>query len=100
MLRLLQSGLLMDDLLSQSTEKLSKLESFTCHRLIDNKEITISSEIFWDQLNYHLIHLLDFLPSSSWKLHVDDNFLRSFTDLHKILLSNNKLLCTVDYDAE
>ena len=100
MLRLLQSGLLMDDLLEQSKEQLDQLASFTCHRVIDNKKVTVTAEQFFDHLNYQLIHLLDFLPCSSWKQHVDDAFLKHFSDLYKILKKNKQLRCRLDYNAE
>lgn len=100
MLRLLQSGVLMDKLVNTPVNKLKTLKSFTCHRVIDNKSVTVNAEVFWDHLNYQVIHLLDFLPAASWKLHLDDNFLRNFRRLHAVLTANQQLRCKLDYDAQ
>ena len=47
---------------------LDSLESITCHRVIDNAVIVMDAEAFWVQMNYQVIHLLDFLPAASWKV--------------------------------
>lgn len=82
-----------------ATEQLRNLSSIQCHRVMDNKELTMSGEDFWIQLNYHLIHLLDFLPAASWSLHAGDNFMDSFTALHALLTRVGKLYARVDFDA-
>merc|ERR1712228_600220 len=61
--------------------------------------IEMDGDAFWDQLNYQLIHLLDFLPAASWKRHADDSFLRNFSGLHGVLTRAGKLRCRVDFDA-
>ena len=50
------------------------------------------------QLNYQLMHLLDFLPAASWLAQLDDGFLNTFTDLHGLLTSGNALKAKVDFD--
>eukprot|EP00854_Cymbomonas_tetramitiformis_P026535 gene26535-32570_t len=85
LLRLLQGGILLDELATLSGARLQELETFSCHRVLDNEWVTVSSDVFWDQLNYQLIHLLDFLPAASWQRHMDDGFLATFTVLHSIL---------------
>jgi hypothetical protein len=99
MLRLYFYGPLRYELESMSKEQLASLTSIQCHRVIDNKVIQMNGENFWIQLNYHLIHLLDFLPAASWKLHAGDNFLDSFTALYGLLERAGKLFARVDFDA-
>ncbi|CAJ1344891.1 unnamed protein product, partial [Effrenium voratum] len=36
------------------------------HRVIDNKSLFLDAESFWVQMNYQLMHLLDFLPIADW----------------------------------
>ena len=36
--------------------------------MIDNAVIVMDAEAFWVQMNYQVIHLLDFLPAASWKV--------------------------------
>ena len=50
------------------------------------------------QLNYQLMHLLDFLPAASWLAQLDDGFLNTFTGLHGLLTSGNALKAKVDFD--
>ena len=99
MLRLYFYGPLRYELELMSDERLQKLSSITCHRVIDNKSISMSGENMWIQLNYHLIHLLDFLPTSSWALHAGDNFMDSFTALYGLLQRSKKRLARIDFDA-
>ena len=39
---------------------------FSFHRLIDNERIELTVAQLWVQLNYHLIHAMDFLPIANW----------------------------------
>jgi hypothetical protein len=98
-LRLLYRGDLLRELERLSAAQLRRLDRMVCYRVIDNERIEMDSEAFWDQLNYQLIHLLDFLPAASWKLHADDSFLRNFTALYAILTRAGKLRCQVNFDA-
>ena len=81
-------------------KKLKKLKTVVMYRVIDNEKMEIKAEDFWIQLNYQLIHLLDFLPAASWKLHVGDNFLDNFIAMHNILSKSNNLKANVDYNAQ
>ena len=99
MLRLYFYGPLRYELENMSVQQLTSIHSIVCHRVIDNQKIVMNKEDFWIQLNYHLIHLLDFLPAASWSLHAGDNFLDSFTALYGLLKRCNRLLCRVDFDA-
>ena len=98
MLRLYFYGPLRYQLESMSNDELQLIESITCYRVIDNKEICMNAENFWVQLNYQLIHLLDFLPASSWKNHTGDNFMDSFTALFELLQRAKKLFANVNFD--
>ena len=40
-------------------------------RVIDNATISLSAAELWCN-NYHLIHLLDFLPAALWQLQAND----------------------------
>jgi hypothetical protein len=53
--------------------------------VIDNAEMVMDAAGFWAQLNYQLIHLLDFLPAASWALHTGDNFLDNFSSIYGLL---------------
>ena len=53
-------------------DRLDGLEAIHFHRVIDNAPIEMSAEDFWVQLNYQLIHLIDFLPVSNWSVHAND----------------------------
>ena len=79
--------------------KLKKLRFVEMHRVIDNEKIRVNAVDFWIQLNYQLMHLLDFLPATCWKEHTGDTFLDNFIAMHKILSKLDKLEARVDYDA-
>jgi len=98
-LRAFYHGPLRQELQSAPTERLQRLQSVECHRVIDNATILMDAEAFWTQLNYQLVHLLDFLPVASWKLQAGDSFLDNFTALHGILTRAGKLSCHVDFDV-
>lgn len=98
-LRLLYQGELLRQLEKLDVTVLAKLERITFHRVIDNERVEMDGEAFWDQLNYQLIHLLDFLPASSWKLHAGDSFLYNFAAIHALLTRAGKLRCKVDFDV-
>lgn len=99
MLRVFYHGPLRWRLEAMSKDDLCNIEQVVMYRVIDNARMVFSAEAFWAQLNYQLIHLLDFLPASSWKLHAGDNFLDAFKALYGILRKAGKLQCRVDFDA-
>jgi hypothetical protein len=43
-----------------------QLAGIRLHRLIDNAPITLSADELWVGLNYQLIHLIDFSPTTCW----------------------------------
>jgi hypothetical protein len=81
--RLLNTGLMED--LEQNAHRLGKLKTLHYHRVIDNEPLSIDATNFWIQLNYHLIHLVDFVPTANWSLHRADLFLQIFERLSQVL---------------
>mmetsp|Transcript_10079 Transcript_10079/g.11778 ORF Transcript_10079/g.11778 Transcript_10079/m.11778 type:complete len:338 (-) Transcript_10079:395-1408(-) len=98
-LRLLVHGRLLDELRNADADKLASLISLKCHRLLDNEEMTLTADQVWVQLNFQLIHSLDFLPVSSWQ-HTSgsDYFFQIFLTLHKVLTAAGKLDAKVEWD--
>lgn len=71
--------------LQANRERFSKLESVRFHRVIDNASLSLSAEEFWIQLNYQLIHLIDFLPVANWAAHANDTAFVLFRELYELL---------------
>ena len=90
----------MTHLESLSTESLNGISGLEMHRVIDNETITLpSKDDVWIQLNYQLVHLLDFLPALDWQKAVHaDNFLANFIRLFNFLKNANQLRANVDLD--
>jgi hypothetical protein len=80
--------------------KLRQLKSITFHRVIDNKPLTLSAKDLWVQLNYHIVHLLDFLPASNWGALADGPLFQVFLALHKLMVASGELVATVDFDLK
>lgn len=55
------------------------------HRVIDNAPVVMSGEDFWIQLNYQLMHVLDFLPAANWVAHQSDTSFILFRDLYDMM---------------
>eukprot|EP00928_Gymnodinium_smaydae_P088092 TRINITY_DN72237_c0_g1_i1.p1 TRINITY_DN72237_c0_g1~~TRINITY_DN72237_c0_g1_i1.p1 ORF type:complete len:337 (-),score=69.18 TRINITY_DN72237_c0_g1_i1:53-1063(-) len=96
-LRLLLHGGLLDELADSSASRLGDLQGLACHRVIDNGKIYLPADVFWVQLNYQLIHLLDFLPVANWAQRLDDTFLAAFMPLHALLVRAGKLMAHIDF---
>jgi len=84
--------------LRENEHRLDSLKRVDFHRVIDNEPISLSGEDFWIQLNYQLIHLIDFLPVANWSTHSNDTAFILFRDLYELLESNGKLEANVDYE--
>jgi hypothetical protein len=82
-LRLLYTGLL--DELEQNLHRLGKLNALRCHRVIDNAPLRIDATNFWINLNYHLMHFVDFMPPANWSTHRSDPLLQMFEKLSSLL---------------
>lgn len=83
-LRLLYSGELRQELRDRLNQ-LDELTSIQMHRVIDNAPITLTAEQLWVNLNYQLIHLVDFLPVANWRAHANDTSFIVFRDLFDLL---------------
>jgi hypothetical protein len=95
-LRLLYSGELRRELRA-NLHRPDALESIRFHRVIDNAPITMSGEDFWIQLNYQLVHVIDFLPAANWVAHKSDTSFVLFRDLYDLLRAAGKLDARIDY---
>jgi hypothetical protein len=95
-LRLLYLGQLVDELKSNS-HRAGKLRSITMYRVIDNAPIEMSGADLWIQLNYQLMHLIDFLPAANWVAHQSDTSFILFRELHALLGKAGRLEASVGY---
>lgn len=80
-----------------NVHRLDAIESLRLHRVIDNAPITLSGEDLRVQLNYHLIHLLDFLPVANWSTHQNDTSFILFRDLNALLEKSGQKRVTLAY---
>lgn len=71
--------------LRDNRSRLASLQSIRFHRVIDNEPLTMSAEDLWIQLNFQLIHLIDFLPVANWSVHANDTSFILFRDLYDLL---------------
>ena len=71
--------------LRANLSRLSSLREVRFRRVIDNEPIRMSGEDFFIQLNYQLIHLVDFLPVANWPRYANDSAFILFRDLYDLL---------------
>ena len=95
-LRLLYAGDLMREL-ERNIRRLDRLKTIELHRVIDNKSITMTAKELWTQLNYQIIHLVDFLPVSNWQTHGNDTSFILFNRLYRFMQEAKLLEAKVDY---
>jgi hypothetical protein len=84
--------------LREQRHRLDRLEYIDLYRVIDNAPIRLSAEELWVQLNFQLIHLVDFLPIANWGTHANDTAFIVFRDLHDLLQSTGRLTAMVQTD--
>ena len=84
--------------LRANSHRLSDLESISFHRVIDNELMSLDAEDLWVQLNYQLIHFVDFLPVANWWTHSADPLLQFFEDLSSFLTVTDKRMAKVEFD--
>ncbi len=96
-LRLLYVGDLIDELAEKAGQGKS-LESIRFHRVIDNESVTMSGDDLWIQLNYQLMHVIDFLPAANWVAHKSDTSFILFRELYDLLSKTGRLEATVEYE--
>ena len=95
-LRLLYAGELRTEL-QENRHRIDSLEAIHFHRVIDNAPITMSGTDLRVQLNYQLIHLIDFLPVANWSVHRNDTSFIVFRALYKLMSDAGILEAKVDY---
>ena len=62
-------------------------------------QLTLEGDELWMHLNYHLIHLLDFMPTQHYdQFAIQDGFTRLFLRLHEFLRTQDRLWATVRLD--
>ncbi|MEM9712522.1 MAG: hypothetical protein AAGA17_09940 [Actinomycetota bacterium] len=83
-LRLFYDGALLDEL-EANVHRLDRLEALHLHRVIDNEPLTIDAENLWVDLNFHLMHFVDFMPAANWWTHRADPLLQMFERLSTLL---------------
>ena len=96
-LRLLYDGALRGELRANA-HRPNALKEIRFHRVIDNAPITMSGAELWIQLNYQLIHVLDFLPVANWTTHSSETSFVLFRDLYDLLESAGKRDAHVAYE--
>lgn len=83
-LRLFYNGDFLDEL-ERNIDRLENLEALHLNRVIDNEPLTIDAENLWINLNFHLMHFVDFMPSANWGTHRNDPLLQMFERLSTLL---------------
>ena len=94
-LRLFYNGEFLDEL-EANLHRLDELESLKLNRVIDNEPLEIDAENMWVNLNFHLMHFVDFMPPANWSTHRADPLLQMFQRLSDLLDKAGKRDATVD----
>ncbi|HCH65272.1 MAG TPA: hypothetical protein DFR83_20875 [Deltaproteobacteria bacterium] len=95
-LRLLYAGGLREKLWER-LDHLDSLVGIRMHRVIDNAPLELTAEQFWTQLNYQLIHLVDFMPVANWSAHRGDTSFIIFRDLFDLMERAGRRAFALDY---
>ena len=66
--------------------------------LLDNGPLTLTAAQLFENLNYQMIHAIDFLPPASWKRTSGTYFFNIFVQLQSILARAGQLCARVGYD--
>mmetsp|Transcript_130523 Transcript_130523/g.325610 ORF Transcript_130523/g.325610 Transcript_130523/m.325610 type:complete len:330 (-) Transcript_130523:214-1203(-) len=96
-LRLLLSWQLLPELQAK-IGSLDKFEGIKFHRVIDNQELELDAEEFWVQLNYQMIHFLDFVPTADWEKNVSMTIFQGCLALYDFLTQAGQMRVTVSFD--
>ncbi len=83
-LRLFYNGDFLNEL-EQNINRLDRLAALHVNRVIDNEPMLVSAESLWINLNYHLMHFVDFVPVANWSTHRSDPLLQMFARLSSLL---------------
>lgn len=76
--------------LEQNLHRIDALHTVHFHRVIDNEPLSIDSDALWINLNYHLMHFVDFMPAANWGTHRADPLLQMFERVSQLLDSAGK----------
>eukprot|EP00392_Amoebophrya_sp_AT5.2_P004872 g4881.t1 len=77
-----------------------KLRGLRCMRMLDGEAIEFESmEALYTHLNFHAIHLLDFLPLCGWRANWARPFVHDFLMLFAVLKALGKLEANIDVPA-
>ena len=71
--------------LKTNSHRLHELRALHCYRVIDNAPLAITAEDVWINLNFHLMHFVDFMPAANWSTHRADPLLQMFQTLSDLL---------------
>ena len=71
--------------LGANLHRLDDLVALHCHRVIDNAPIELPAEALWVQLNYQLMHFVDFMPPANWGARLADPLMLQFRELSTFL---------------
>ncbi|MEM7091761.1 MAG: hypothetical protein AAF567_02065 [Actinomycetota bacterium] len=84
LLRLLYDAELVPSL-EENLHRLDSLKSIRFHRVIDNEPLSLTAEELWVNLNFHLMHFVDFMPAANWGTHRADPLMQMFETLSNLL---------------
>jgi len=84
--------------LNANVHRLDDLVALHCHRVIDNEPIVLDAESLWVQLNYQLMHFVDFMPPANWGARRADPLLLQFRELSAFLDRAGLRRAKVDVD--
>lgn len=82
--RLFYDQALLDEL-NANLHRLDDLVAVHCHRVIDNAPISLDAEALWVQLNFQLMHFVDFMPPANWGARLADPLMLQFRALSDFL---------------
>lgn len=98
-LRLLVHGPLLNALEGADPASLARdLAGLRATRLLDGVEFQLTTEELWEQLNFQLIHAIDFLPPGGWQRTCNEYFFAIFVRLHCLLSRHGQLRARVAWD--
>lgn len=86
-------------LLAELTANLHRLDDLVAihfHRVIDNAPLSLDADALWVQLNYQLMHFVDFMPAANWGARKADPLLLQFKELSAFLDAAGRREARVD----
>ena len=73
------------DFRQSGTSRVSVGNAGTLNVRMDSTSLTIDAENLWINLNFHLMHFVDFMPAANWAAHRADPLLQMFQRLSALL---------------